>query len=378
MPEIVNIQTESFDVEEAEDGVIIEGLALPFDKKSRNGVKYEEESVKQAAKTMEGNSLLFNHDETRPPIGHIEEFTHQDEGMHYRANLDPQEEKFIRKVNRGDIRNVSIQARVEADEADAETVKVLDFLELSLVPIAGFPQTDAEIMDMQTYAEKLKTEEEWICECLDCGFKLETDEHCTDIECPECGGEMRREERPGDGEKESEDKSKEPFGAWDDFEDCKQDMMDDGYDEDSAEKICGELQNQLESEDSNKREEEKSNDGDNMAEDKNEEQPDEPEPQEEEIEDEGEEEQKEQSEELAEKVEKLQETVQELSERVTSIEDQLAAEKEADDGDEDDEDDEEDEEENTEPSEEESMSKQVPEKAEVTNSNIFTEVRQNG
>jgi len=37
------------------------------------------------------------------------------------------------------------------------------------------------------------------CECLDCGHKVESDEHCRDIECPECGGEMRRAERPGPG-----------------------------------------------------------------------------------------------------------------------------------------------------------------------------------
>lgn len=39
------------------------------------------------------------------------------------------------------------------------------------------------------------------CECLDCGYTLKTDEHCKNLSCPECGGDMRREERPGDGEK---------------------------------------------------------------------------------------------------------------------------------------------------------------------------------
>lgn len=35
------------------------------------------------------------------------------------------------------------------------------------------------------------------CECLECGHTLESEEHCIDIKCPECGGEMRRAERPG-------------------------------------------------------------------------------------------------------------------------------------------------------------------------------------
>ena len=38
------------------------------------------------------------------------------------------------------------------------------------------------------------------CECIDCGFKLKTEEHCKDVKCPECGGTMRRDERPGAGE----------------------------------------------------------------------------------------------------------------------------------------------------------------------------------
>jgi len=37
------------------------------------------------------------------------------------------------------------------------------------------------------------------CECIECGHKMESKEHCKDITCSECGGEMRREERPGVG-----------------------------------------------------------------------------------------------------------------------------------------------------------------------------------
>ena len=37
------------------------------------------------------------------------------------------------------------------------------------------------------------------CECLDCGHKMSSDEHCADIVCPECGGQMRRAKRPGVG-----------------------------------------------------------------------------------------------------------------------------------------------------------------------------------
>ena len=37
------------------------------------------------------------------------------------------------------------------------------------------------------------------CECIKCGYKVESDEHCNTLKCSKCGGEMRREERPGPG-----------------------------------------------------------------------------------------------------------------------------------------------------------------------------------
>lgn len=41
--------------------------------------------------------------------------------------------------------------------------------------------------------------QEYECECLECGHKIKSEEHCSDVECPKCGGEMRRAERPGPG-----------------------------------------------------------------------------------------------------------------------------------------------------------------------------------
>jgi len=50
---------------------------------------------------------------------------------------------------------------------------------------------------------------EYECECLDCGYKLKTDKHCRSIDCPECGGEMRRVERPGPGQKMRKEEGEE-------------------------------------------------------------------------------------------------------------------------------------------------------------------------
>jgi len=56
-----------------------------------------------------------------------------------------------------------------------------------------------------------------------------------------------REDHPAvyDALKVTKEKVGKPFGPFDDFEDCKTSMMGDGYDEDSAEQICGSLQAEL-------------------------------------------------------------------------------------------------------------------------------------
>lgn len=38
------------------------------------------------------------------------------------------------------------------------------------------------------------------CECINCGYVMDTLKHCSTIPCPRCGGQMRRLERPGPGQ----------------------------------------------------------------------------------------------------------------------------------------------------------------------------------
>ena len=61
--------------------------------------------------------------------------------------------------------------------------------------VGDFTTDDLTVPDLQLD----KAEETYNCECIDCGFKLKSDKHCKDIKCPECGGDMRREERPAGG-----------------------------------------------------------------------------------------------------------------------------------------------------------------------------------
>jgi len=48
--------------------------------------------------------------------------------------------------------------------------------------------------------EKAEDKVKYDCECIDCDYQMTSDKHCKEIKCPECGGTMRRVERPGPGE----------------------------------------------------------------------------------------------------------------------------------------------------------------------------------
>lgn len=49
----------------------------------------------------------------------------------------------------------------------------------------------------------IQVNKEFSCECIECGYTIESDEHCMDIKCPKCGGQMRRKNRPGIGKQSS-------------------------------------------------------------------------------------------------------------------------------------------------------------------------------
>ena len=42
------------------------------------------------------------------------------------------------------------------------------------------------------------------CECIDCGATVTSDQHCNELKCEKCGGQMRRKERPGPGKEKQE------------------------------------------------------------------------------------------------------------------------------------------------------------------------------
>lgn len=84
----------------------------------------------------------------------------------------------------------TILADIEYEKTFDKTKE--DVNELTISKVVEFAKLNDKITD-------LETAKDWTCECLKCGKKITTSEHCNEVKCASCGGEMRRADRPGIG-----------------------------------------------------------------------------------------------------------------------------------------------------------------------------------
>jgi hypothetical protein len=154
--------------------VIIEGLLLPKDKVSRNGVLYDWESIKSKHKELVGCPILFNHihDTNQASFGKVtESWLKETEdadgpaGWYYKAQLDPESE-YTKQVLKGFLSKVSIQlmASRAIEEMDSngnsyQRAFIADPLEMSLVNIPGFKDTTIEVALAEAFKDKKKSED---------------------------------------------------------------------------------------------------------------------------------------------------------------------------------------------------------------------------
>ncbi len=215
MSEKIEIQTEKFNILESkqdEEEITIEGTAVPYDTRSRNGAKYTGESIKKAAKTLEGKPLLYNHWEDEV-LGKVEKTIPKDDRLEFVAKANKSKER-VQDIKNEYISTVSIQAMVDENE-DADEKEVLDvqeFLELSATPVPGFGDATINKHNAENKDEDVRVEK----------FDTLTEDS------------------------DEEDTSGEPFAGFDDWDDCKQTMKDKGYSDEEADKICGALQDEYE------------------------------------------------------------------------------------------------------------------------------------
>lgn len=110
-------------------------------------------------------------------------------------------------------------AEDERPQTVRRTYKKWLLLEYSAVPVPSNPEAltlmvekglikDKKLVkDIEDFIIETEKAKKYSCECVKCGWKTETDKHCKDLKCDECGGQMRRVERPGPGQESSDNES---------------------------------------------------------------------------------------------------------------------------------------------------------------------------
>lgn len=138
---------------------IVEALILPWEKVSRNGNKYVRSSFTERLAEWEGIPVMYNHivEGADLPYGKILNVWDSDEGLMAKLDLDPEETKFINKIEKGYLNKVSVHILPEKviERNGVNEVYYKSPVELSFVPSPGFMETK-----MQFFAESLKNDPE--------------------------------------------------------------------------------------------------------------------------------------------------------------------------------------------------------------------------
>jgi len=85
------------------------------------------------------------------------------------------------------------------DEEDSRKIFVTTKLELLEVSCVAVGANRGALIKAKGMFDRLK-ESVYHCECIECGHQITSERHCDELKCPECGGQMRRVERPGPGQ----------------------------------------------------------------------------------------------------------------------------------------------------------------------------------
>lgn len=127
-----------------EEGVTsIQGIAVDASI-SRNKIKYTEEELRKAAKSLVGKPILDTHNSNSVfnTLGRVVQasYSRKDKCVRFKANI--MDERAQKYIDDGRITSVSIGAKCKSLEEDENedgvyVAKGIDFLELSLVPIPG-------------------------------------------------------------------------------------------------------------------------------------------------------------------------------------------------------------------------------------------------
>ena len=124
----------------------------------------------------------------------------------------------------GEMVDTGIAASVIEDDAEA-----IEF------PIGAVNDIEQRGLGIAALLQANTDDAKYDCECMDCGHTESGDEHCADLTCSECGGQMRRADRPGRGRQES------GMEVDDASDDTTEDVEADGDDDDDTPAVAAEV-----------------------------------------------------------------------------------------------------------------------------------------
>ena len=196
----------------SKDLAVFKGRYALVDVENKNKCTLPTEEVKKALKTLNGKALDKDHFR-KTAIGHwLQGELNEDEiisyGAMWKSNFPEDYKEIKKRMSEGKVK-ISFEAWGIRD------LKEDGGYDLTDIHFAGgaflfdtLPAFDeAEVMEfakVMTEEDKAKlfsgAKEKFKCECIKCGAKVTSESHCKDLKCTKCGGQMRRESRPGPGQ----------------------------------------------------------------------------------------------------------------------------------------------------------------------------------
>jgi len=88
------------------------------------------------------------------------------------------------------------------EDVDGKKIFVSTKIELLEVSCVAVGANRGALIKAKGMFDRFK-ESVYHCECIDCGHQESSETHCKDLKCSECGGQMRRVERPGPGQNQA-------------------------------------------------------------------------------------------------------------------------------------------------------------------------------
>jgi len=227
------------------DLLVMKTVYAEIDKVNKNGVILPKKAVKEGLKTLVGKQCNWEHSGSGFVCGYtisakINEDKIETINVLFKSLFPEQADELKEKVKSGEAA-VSFEIWNRNPDTKKSVVQELDngFKQISPIIFHGTGVLlahkpacpNAKIFklvadNLTKTAEKIVNrvfEEDLIyaslalenidessfqCECLKCGKIINSDKHCKDIKCPECGGEMRRKDRPGKGQPNKADLEK--------------------------------------------------------------------------------------------------------------------------------------------------------------------------